>query len=397
MPTRKLPHSAKARLKALQTGKIRKDAIPAPAVIPYSAPTMAKLDLVYPVYKLKVEAMETALQAQTSVSGSLKDKTQMAIWLISDFFSALQSAIRRKKFEPSVRAFYGLAVSDDKIPRIKAEADITFWGDKAATGEAARIAAGGSPISFPTIAEVTTAVTDFTTPNQAQEDAKFAYDSAQEAVEAENPEVDKLILKMWNETETAFDEGNKPSMRRKARQWGVVYVPNAGEAPSPDEFSIIGKVTDSATGLPLSDAAVMLPATGLIVLTDAQGNYFIEVQPPGAYDIEAYKIGYQPKEAKAVAVTAGQITTQNFVLEATTGVGEVKGTITEAGVGTAATVTVDGTSLTTTTDSNGTYSIPNVPIGNQTIRATLTANPASVQTQAINVTDGDTVYVDFDF
>ena len=108
MPTRRLPNSAATRLKAMRTGKDRKDAIPAPLVIPYTATTAAKLDLFYPAYKLKVEAMELALQAQTNVSATVQDTRQMAEWLISDFFSALQSAIRRKLFNASVRAYYGL-------------------------------------------------------------------------------------------------------------------------------------------------------------------------------------------------------------------------------------------------------------------------------------------------
>ena len=397
MPTRRLPNSAATRLKAMRTGKDRKDAIPAPLVIPFSATTIAKLDAFYPAYKLKVEAMEAALQAQTNVSGNLKDLRQMAEWLISDFFSALQSAIRRKKFPASVRALYGLAVSDDKIPRLKSEEDIVFWGDKAAIGEAARIAAGGAAISFPSIAEVNTAVANFTNPNQAQANAKEAYDLAQEAVEADKAEADKLVLKMWNEIEAAFDEGDKPSMRRKSREWGVVYVHTAGEPLNPDDFSITGKVTDSVSGNAIADVVVLVEETNTIVTTDNDGNYFVPFQVAGSYTIKTFKNGYQNKTTAPVAVVAGQITTTNIQLTAGVNVGTVSGHVTKNGVNTQATLTVDGTALTTTTDPMGNYTLTNVPEGNQVIRASLTANPANVLTQPVTVSADSAAVVDFNF
>ncbi|MCX6198117.1 MAG: carboxypeptidase regulatory-like domain-containing protein [Bacteroidetes bacterium] len=395
MPTRRLPNSATSRIKAMRTGKERKDAIPAPLVIPYSAGTITKLDVFYPAYKLKVEAMENALQAQTNVSGTVRDNRQMAEWLISDFFSNLQSAVRRKLFNASVRTFYGLAVSDAKIPVLNSEADISFWGDKAATGEAARIAAGGVAITFPAIAEVTAAVTNFKNPNMAQAAAKEAYDAAQEAVEADHADADKLVLKMWNETEAAFDEGNKSSMRRKAREWGVVYVPTPGEALSPDDFSITGKITDSVTGTPVGDAVVLIVESNTIETTDCHGNFYIPVQTPGTYTIKVFKNGYRNKNVSGVSVVAGEIAVVNIQVTPGVNTGTVKGKVLQ-GINTAqATITVEGTALSTTTDPMGTYELTNVPEGNHNIKATLISNPAIFQTLPTNVAADDVTTVDF--
>lgn len=395
MPTRRLPQSAAARLRAMRTGKDRKDAIPAPLVIPYSAGTIAKLDVFYPAYKLKVEAMENALQAQTNVTSTVRDNRQMAEWLISDFFSNLQSAVRRKLFPASVRAFYGLAVSDAKIPTLKTEADIIFWGDKAATGEATRIAAGGTAISFPAIAEVSTAVSNFKNPNMAQAAAKEAYDLAQEAVEADHADADKLVLKMWNETEAAFDEGNKSSMRRKAREWGVVYVPTPGEALSPDEFSITGKVTNSTTGDAVSDAVVLVVESNTIVTSDNHGDFFVPVQTPGSYTIKTFKNGYVNKTVNGISVVAGDIAVINIQLTAGVNTGTVKGKVVQGIVAVQATIAVDGTALTTNTDPMGTYELANVPEGNHDIKATLLSNPAVFQTLPTNVAADDVTTVDF--
>ena len=398
MPTRRLPNSAATRLKAMRTGKDRKDAIPAPLVIPYTAATAAKLDLFYPAYKLKVEAMELALQAQTNVSATVQDTRQMAEWLISDFFSALQSAIRRKLFNATVRAYYGLAVSDEKIPRIKTEADIVFWGDKAATGEAARIAAGGAAITFPSIAEVNTAVNNFKNPNQAQANAKEAYDAAQEAVEADKAEADKLILKMWNETETAFDDGDKPSMRRKAREWGVIYVPTPGETPSPDDYSIIGTITDAATGNPINEVVVAIENTPVVALTDAQGKYFIGVQPAGTCSLIIYKGGYQVKNVPDVTIAAGVITTYNATLDTEGPTGSVTALVKMAGVPVInAKISVEGIPGNDNTDAAGKVVINAVPEGNQTIRAEINNGSGMFQTLPVTVIANGNVDVQFNF
>lgn len=396
MPQRRLPQSEAALLKAMRTGKDRKDSMPPPLVIPYSSGTISKLDTFYPAYKLKVLTLEAALQTQTSVTATVKDTKQLAIWFISDFFSALQSAIRRKTFNPSVRAFYGLAVNDEKIPTLKTEADILFWGDKAAAGETARIAAGGVPITFPNIAEVNTAVTNFTNPNLAQANAKEAYDAAQEALQADRAEAEKLVLKMWNETEAAFDEGDKASMRRKAREWGVVYVPNPGEAPNPDEFSIAGKITDT-NGNKLEDVTVYIVETDLLYNSDASGNYFAGIQPPGTYTVQAHKNGFSTIETPGVVVAAGVVTILNFVLSPMT-TGSISGLVKAPGnTLEAATVTLVSTGQTAATNLDGTYQFTNVPAGAQAVNAYLNSNPGNVQSKNATVIAGADVVVNFEF
>ena len=57
---------------------------------------------------------------------------------------------------------------------------------------------------MPSIAEVTAEVNLFKTLNASQSTLKDAYDNAQEAVSDMRPEVDSLILRIWDEVETAF-------------------------------------------------------------------------------------------------------------------------------------------------------------------------------------------------
>lgn len=376
MPTRRLANSGISRLKALQTAKERKDSIPPPAVIPFTAATIIRIDTVYPAFKTNIEAMEAALQAQSAATTQVKATRPDAEMLISHFYQALQNAIARKVFEPSVRAFYGLAVSDGTVPSLKSEADISFWGDKAVTGEAARIAAGGTAIPFPTIAEVSAKVNPFKAANQTQANAKEAYDNAQEAVETDTIEVDKLILKMWNEIEAAFDEGNKPSMRRKAREWGVVYTISSGEVLNPDEFSIAGTLTNIETGQPIENAAVIVQAAvEIIVLTDAQGKYYVPKLPVGNYNMVAHKDGFEDWAIPGVAVAEDAVTMLDIELTPVS-TGGVSGTVLKAGVGILATVAVEGTAISVQTDGTGHYLVEGIEPGTVNVRATSNANPS---------------------
>lgn len=231
MPVIKRPKSTKAIFKALRTAKNLKDATPVGHVIPLSAGTCAWLDAFYPTYALAVHTMETALAEQAAITQTVKEKRQKALWLVSHFVISVQNAIIRKAFDKSVRVFYGLPVTSGRVPLLKSESSIIYWGEQIADGEAARVLAGGAPVTFPSITEVSAAVEAFKNANLQQANAKDAFDTAQEAVAALRAEANKLVLKIWNELEAAFDTGDKPSKRRKCREWGVVYVPNRGEAP----------------------------------------------------------------------------------------------------------------------------------------------------------------------
>lgn len=314
MPKRRLPRTDAQRHSALRNAKKRKDRIPPPVVIPFTAATILRLDTFQPIYKTKYDAVDTAKNTQTTLTATVNNTRKLAIYNEQDFIEALNRAIRRELFLPTVRTLYKLAVDDTTLPYIGSENDVITWGENIESGETARIAAGGAPITFPSLADVNAAVAAFDNANALQANAKEAFDAAQELLEVENPEADKLILKLWNEIETAFDEGDKASMRRKAREWGVVYIPSPGEVISPDDFSITGKITDAVTGTALNEVLVTVIETGAEALSESNGDYFVSVQPPGTYTLLVEKTGYYPLTIPNVQVTAGSLTTKNIPL-----------------------------------------------------------------------------------
>lgn len=396
MPVIKRPRTNDERNQALTKAKQRKDVSP-PAQIPYTGVTITRIDAFQPTYKGLMDAVKNALATQTGITALVAAARILAGYFVADIIDALQRAIRRSTFTPNVRAFYGLPVNKPLNPEIRTEEQVLEWGPKAITGETDRIAAGGAPITFPSLAEVTAAYESFRTQNIQQAALKTAYDNAQETVAAQNPEADKLILKMWNETETFFDEGDKASMRRKAREWGVMYIPLKGEAPSPDDFSIIGKVVEQGTDHAIKDAVVKIVETGDGYLSEPNGDYFIPVLPPGNYTLEASKTGYQTLIINNVAVSEGVINEQDIELITAIATGSVSGIVRQTAIPVSgATVTVDGLLLPpVVTNPAGEYTIENIPPGLQNIRAQI--GGGMMQTQPVTITAGSETALDFNF
>lgn len=77
--------------------------------------------------------------------------------------------------------------------------------------------------------------------------------------------------------------------------------------------TITGRVTDSRSGAPLTDATVLVAGTTLRVVTNGQGEYRIGNVPAGSQSVTASRIGYAGGSQR-VTVAAGQTVTANFTL-----------------------------------------------------------------------------------
>jgi TonB-dependent SusC/RagA subfamily outer membrane receptor len=88
-------------------------------------------------------------------------------------------------------------------------------------------------------------------------------------------------------------------------------LPTAANAQSGG--TITGRVTDSRTGAPLTDATVLVAGTTLRVVTNGQGEYRIGNVPSGSQSVTASRIGYAGGTQR-VTVAAGQTVTANFSL-----------------------------------------------------------------------------------
>ncbi|MEK6616195.1 MAG: hypothetical protein AABZ32_08815, partial [Bacteroidota bacterium] len=225
---RKLPGTDETRNLALSAAKTKKDNT-ASADIVITPNTITRLDAMQPLLSSAMQARGSALQAQSTATSAKNTAQERARMFVSHFIQTFNNGVEREVFPAAHRAFYQLDVSSNSGPEMDTEALVTLWGQRLITGDAARIAAGGTPMAMPTIAQVTVECNSFDTADIAQSTTKDAYDTAQEIISDMRINADLLILRIWDEVETAFNDEEISSKRRKAREWGVVYVDTSAE------------------------------------------------------------------------------------------------------------------------------------------------------------------------
>ena len=176
-----------------------------------------------------------------------------------------------------------------------------------------------------------------------------------------------------------IDANGVPSVASWVRiDTGAVLQPGA----------ISGRVTDQATGTPVSGVAVSYG--GGSTTTDAGGAYALGSVAAGDHLVTASKDGYAP-ESQSATVTAGATVTLDFALSVP---GSVAGVVTDfaTGLGIAgATISYSGGS--TTTDTAGGYVLAGIPAESTSLTAS--ANGYAAEQQTVAVSPGATATADF--
>ena len=205
-------------------------------------------------------------QNSTSVQ-KLATDTAIASWTklykhVSHYFQVLNLAIERGVFPASVRSFYGLA--DGKNPTLNTDADLTSWSAKIKTGDAARVAAGGTPMFMPSAAEVETTRTGFNTDQQAQADAKLSNIKEQADVAKVFENMVKAIMDLYAQLEFAYRDESIGYIHNVIREYGMQFINNAGESFMV-EYGVPAGTTAVVSGLTLTDSSA-------ITLTAIEGS-----------------------------------------------------------------------------------------------------------------------------
>ena len=240
MPFRRLPDTDAGRTKALTTAKEKADTTD-PAQWAIDAATKARLDATLPSWKTEVTERGTALSGQLEASKEEDEAQAFCALTSTHFIQVFNLGIKRGVYKASDRAYYGIDGNDENTPRITTEADTTLWAQRLIDGEAERTAAGGADMANPSVDDVQAAFADWQSKHTTQSGKKDEYDKEQEDVEGMRPDVDDLIVDIWDEVEFTFRKDDAPSKRRKAREWGVFYdtrpgeEPENGEEPAPEE------------------------------------------------------------------------------------------------------------------------------------------------------------------
>ncbi len=273
---RKRPQSNPTRLLALNSAKAKLDTIPATTVI--SAATKARLTAAHTNYNAKVVLLNTATSQMRAATNAKNDAKALALLWISHFFQALINAILRKApgFLNSDKGYYGIDENSNAAPDMDTEPKLIAAGNVMVSGEDARVLAGGTANAFPTKVDAKAKLDDFTAKNATQTVKDDALDTAQEALNALNTEVDGTILKVWDEVETFYNEEPIESKRANARQWGVIYVSDETIVTT-----VHGTLRKTGTTDPVTDAVLLFLPTDETANGEDDGAFSIDVQFDG--------------------------------------------------------------------------------------------------------------------
>jgi hypothetical protein len=233
MPRRQLPRSNDARTKALNACLAKANATTDPAQRLISPDQIMRLSNSAGQWGTVTGSLADLLRAQTLATKLDGERFDKLAQLISHYIQVMNLAIDRGEIPAEDRALYQLDVNDGNVPSLTAADDVKLWAGRVITGEGKRVAAGGPPMAMPTAAQVALALEHFNEAELAQSNAKTAYDLGQEAVNALEPGVDDLIKELWDTIEFALRNDDPSSLRRKAREWGVVYDGDAADTATP--------------------------------------------------------------------------------------------------------------------------------------------------------------------
>jgi hypothetical protein len=248
MPFRKLPNTDEARVRAI-TLLLKAFKIFVTGITEEAEKIRAITDLFHTALKTlgerfiaEVEGRGYALTAQSTATQGKEAALSVLRKVCSHFIIVLNLAIDRGKLPVGIRSSFGLDINQEGLPNLDKEADVYDLAVRIIAGETHRIAEGGVPLAWPSLADVQAALDAYEPIREEQIRKKTNFDIEQEDVSKMRAEVDEAIKDGWDQVEFYFRKDEPSSLRRKARAWGVEYATRPGEPPEPVSETIIGKV-----------------------------------------------------------------------------------------------------------------------------------------------------------
>jgi hypothetical protein len=223
MPYRRLPNTDQARIRAMEKA-LKKCLTDIPSDCPISETTLATLEIALPKFSNAIINLHAAKKNQVAKNKEYLELIKKARIYISHFIQVLSFTIARGELKADAREFYGLSTHKESLPHLVSEKNLLEWGKKLIEGEQKRLQKGGSPIYNPSIALVKVNYERFADSYLFQKNLIAISNRATKLVNDLRPEVDNLILQVWNEIESYFMQTNETTNRTKTSEYGLVYI-----------------------------------------------------------------------------------------------------------------------------------------------------------------------------
>lgn len=222
MPYRRLPKTDAARIKALKTLLDNNDIYTARnRFIDWKSINKAK-----PAY----DRLLTAHQQYRLCVGEQKRHTtrlaklqHYATMYLSHFIQVLLMSVERGEIKRQTLELYGLPDNASSLPNIKSAEGVMEWMPKIIEGEKKRVRTGGRPIYNPTIGMISTHYDIFKNAYSQQQTLVKCTQMAQKDIVKMRPEVDEILLELWNQIEKHFEKEPPETRFDACRKFGIVY------------------------------------------------------------------------------------------------------------------------------------------------------------------------------
>lgn len=287
--SRKLPRSSNSRYDALIAAKQKKDSVPA-ANNALTTATSTRLNNVVALFgnarnTLSVKKAESILA--TNQKDTLLEKVAMKN---SHYLQVLNMHIAQSIYPEAYRAYYKIDTNSTALPSQKLENEVVAVAQSIIDGEPSMIAGGGAAIPFPKLADIQTGFTALINKQKEQSSKKDATDQAEEAIVMLNTEADAVIKKIWDEVETFWNEHPAESLRKKSREWGVVYISDT------QLTNIAGIVKDKDDSSLITAATVTIVSSDESTTTETTGVFTLKTGTEDAQVVRIEKAGYTTKD-----------------------------------------------------------------------------------------------------
>ena len=222
MPYRRLPNTDQSRLRALSTARKKASGI-SPFDLPFAQKSYLELQAFLPQFQQAIDQYNFSKTKQAQVGKHLSDQFRVARLYVSHFVQVLNFCIQRNEIKSVARTYLGLMEDEKSIPDLGTEQLLVEWGEKIIKGEEARMASGGSRIYNPSIAIVKVKYEQFLDTFNNHKNLQVTTQKHHDKVTEMRKKADQLILSIWNDVESKFEDLPPEKRRNKCTEFGIIY------------------------------------------------------------------------------------------------------------------------------------------------------------------------------
>lgn len=230
MPYRRLPNTDKARIRSLETAiaKIRNSDYYAPVLSPE---LLSKADKKLQQFKEAVDRYVKSLDSQVSYSKSEPYQTKLknAKMYVSHFLTVFNMCVKRGEMKASDRKYYSIPENSGELPDMSSDIAVIRCCENTIRGEKNRTEKRGIPIYNPTIAKVAVHYELFKELYDKQCELRQLTDEALMVVSLMRPQIDEVILDVWNSIENYFSDMTGEKKLKTCREYGLIYYYRSSE------------------------------------------------------------------------------------------------------------------------------------------------------------------------